>query len=294
MNRVRNNVLVAAAVFLMASACSDIPQPFRDGSDGELPLPTSPTTIGVGVIPVFGVTNAQSRELSLRIADALQEQEIPAVAVDGIGRMGFSLETTLTDIRLSRGMVELVYDWRVLGRNRNDVRHAGSDVFYIDETLWQNGSQDGFDQFAVAVGDRVAQTIAPPLSLPVTEESPWAGISVQILPPQNAPGDGEIALPQILAGRLARAGFEPPSGMPDFTVAGIVSVTRYDSVQDDIAIIWQVTDATGADMGEVRLDNRIPTGELDGAWGFVAEAIVDASFPGILEIIAASSSVSTP
>jgi hypothetical protein len=56
-------------------------------------------------------------------------------------------------------------------------------------------------------------------------------------------------------------------------------------IQDDIAIIWQVLDQDRQSMGEVRLDNRIPRGELDGAWGMIAEAVVDGAMPGLLEII---------
>ena len=81
---------------------------------------------------------------------------------------------------------------------------------------------------------------------------------------------------------------------PDYFIAGTVSVSRYDSVQDDIAVIWQVLSADGQGLGEVRLDNRIPTGELDGSWSMVAEAIIDAALPGIIEIIAATLPIETP
>jgi len=65
-----------------------------------------------------------------------------------------------------------------------------------------------------------------------------------------------------------------------------VSVIQYDAGQDDVAIVWQILNADGQNLGEVRLDNRIPRGELDGPWGMIAEAIVDGALPGLLEIIA--------
>ena len=279
---------LTAIAALLLSACGNLPQPFQNQSALELPLPATPSTMGIGVIPVFGITNEEGVLLSGLIADVMQQRDLPAQAVDGIGRMRFSLETTIIGTRRMQGFIEVGYEWRVLGRTRDTVRYAGSDSLVIDEGEWRNRSDAGFNQIANALANRVADEIAPPLSSPETTRSPWQGLTVLIQPPEEAPGDGAVALSRTLAGRLSRLGFEPGGDKADFTVSGSVSLSQYDSVQDDIAILWQVRDTTGADLGEVRLDNRIPKGELDGSWGLVAEAIIDTALPGILEIMAAN------
>lgn len=272
---------------VLLAACGELPQPFRSDADIDLPLPATPSTLGIGVIPVYGVSDAQSGDLSAHIAETLRLRDIPAESVDGVGRLGFSLETTLADIETVEDFVRLTYQWRLLGRTSRDIRQSGTEILVVDQNQWQDGSPNGFAFFATAVGEHVANLVSPPILTPAPARSPWEGITVRIEPPLDAPGDGAMALAQGLASRFSRAGFEPPSGPADFTVSATVTVTAYDSVQDDIAIVWQVADGTGADLGAVRLDNRIPSGELDGPWGLVAEAIIDASLPGILEIIAA-------
>ncbi len=286
-----NSVLIAIVMFLLG-ACGTLPQPFQVQGEVELPLPQTPSTMGIGVIPVFGITNEKAIVLSQLIADELQQREFPAQAVDGIGRMRFSLETTVTESRLSLGSIELAYEWRVLGRTRDTVRHSGTGVIVVADDEWYDGSLAGLNQIAGTVAGRVTDVIGPPTTRATLTESPWQGLTILIQPPGEAPGDGATALSRILANRLARLGFAPASGQADFTLAGKVSVSPYDSAQDDIAIIWQVFDPAGEDLGEVRLDNRIPKGDLDGSWGLVAEAIIDTALPGLIEIMAVSRPIS--
>ena len=279
---------------ILIGACGTLPQPFQAEGEIELPLPETPSTMGIGVVPVFGIDNDKAVALSQLIAEELQQKEFPAQAVDGVGRIRFSLETTLVESNAAPGSVELTYEWRVVGRTRDTVQNSGAGEVILEAVDWRDDNQSGLAQFSAAVAEHVAQAIAPPAALANRKESPWQGLTILIQPPRVAPGDGATALSRILANRLARLGFEPAAEQADFTVAGTVSLSSYDSVQDDIAIIWQVFSPAGEDLGEVRLDNRIPKGDLDGSWGLVAEAIIDTALPGLLEIMAVSGPVSAP
>ena len=288
----RHQSLVLSLLVLITSACSDLPQPFRTGRNLDLPLPATPSILGIGVTPVSGVDNKQSLTLAQYIASSLQERDIPAEAVDSVGRLGFSLETTVVDVSSSSEGNIVHYQWAVVGRSSTEIHYSGSETSIVEGSTPQDRSDENVFGLAAIVAKRVANAIGAP-TIPAPNAPTWAGVKVRILPPTSAPGDGALSLPRQLANRFARAGFEPPVETADFTVSVVVAAKAYDSNQQDISIVWTVTDSRDRNLGDVRLDNRIPSGELDGPWGFIAEAIIDASFPGILEIIAMTRAEST-
>ena len=278
---------------LLLCACADIPQPFRASGEIALPLPVSPSTHGIGVIPVDGMEDALASDLSVRISGALGQRDIPAQSVDRRGRLGYSLEGTLRTTSVSNGLRSVSFDWQLLDRSGNAVERLEQTI-QINDGDWVEGSDSALDLIAEDIAAQLAALVAPSLEIATPRASPWQGLTITVQPPREAPGDGVTALSRTLANRLAQQGFEPAPDKPDFFIAGTVSVSRYDAFQDDIAIIWQVLNTDGDDMGEVRLDNRVPRGELDGPWGMIAEAVIDSALPGILNIIATALPADTP
>lgn len=268
-------------------ACGAVPQPFRRSPSTQNPLLANPSGAGLGVLPPAGIDRIAAAYIADRIANDLRMQEIPAEAVSRTGILGFTAEGNLSDSSDDGFLTTLSFDWRLLNRLGQIVTRLSQTV-QVDSASWLAGKDSALDRIANDMTAQLALLLAPPVDVerPPEQKNPWAGMTATIQRPESAPGDGAQSLGNAMANRLLREGFKPTDGAPDVVLAATVNVTRYDLAQDDIAIIWQVLDQDGQSMGEVRLDNRIPRGELDGAWGMIAEAIVDGAMPGLLEIIA--------
>lgn len=267
-------------------ACGNVPQPFRRATNTSNPLLANPSGAGIGILPPAGIDRGTAKIIADRIAEELRQQEIPAEAVNRTGALGFTAEGNLRESLVDDSIATLTFDWRLLNRLGQIVTRIEQTVS-VDSAGWTNGTPAAAGRVATDMAARLAYMLAPPIE---TERrqfqgKPWDGLTATIQRPPSAPGDGAQALGNAMANRLAREGFKPANGQPDVIFAAMVSVTRYDAVQDDIVIIWQILTPEGQNLGEVRLDNRIPTGELDGSWGMIAEAIVDGAMPGLLEII---------
>lgn len=113
---------------------------------------------------------------------------------------------------------------------------------------------------------------------------------IAIAGPAKAPGDGEKSLPPALRAvlsqhpslHLADAGTEG-----DIRILCEVTLTAAKDLPQaqDIVIVWRAVTRDGTALGEVRQDNRIPKGALDGAWGAIALDIANAAAPGIVDLL---------
>jgi hypothetical protein len=268
-------------------ACGSVPQPFRRASNTQNPLLANPSGAGLGVLPPAGIDRTIASNIADRIADNLRQQEIPAEAVSKTGVLGFTAEGNLSDSSDDGFLTTLSFDWRLLNRQGQIVTRLNQTV-QVESAAWVEADSTAHNRVADDMSARLVLLLAPSIDVepPPEQTTPWDGLTATIRRPDTAPGDGAQSLGNAMANRLAREGLKPTDGVPDVVLAATVNVTRYDLTQDDIAIIWQVLDSKEQSLGEVRLDNRIPRGELDGAWGMISEAIVDGAMPGLLEIIA--------
>lgn len=280
----RHLITLLASTTLVA--CGAVPQPFRRAPNTQNPLLANPSGAGLGVLPPAGIDRAAASYIAGRIADDLRQQEIPAEAVSRTGVLSFTAEGNLSDSSDDGFLTTLRFDWRLLNRLGQIVTRLSQTV-QVESAAWVGDNSIAHDQVASDMAARLVLLLAPSIAVerPIETKSPWNGLTATIQRPETAPGDGAQSLGNAMANRLVREGFKSADGTPDVVFAATVNVTRYDISQDDIAIIWQVLDPEGQNLGEVRLDNRIPRGELDGSWGMIAEAIVDGAMPGLLEII---------
>lgn len=267
-------------------ACGSVPQPFRRAPNTQNPLLANPSGAGLGVLPPAGIDRTAASYIAGRIANDLKQQEIPAEAVSRTGILSFTADGNLSGFSDDGFLTTLSFNWRLLNRLGQVVTRLNQTV-QVESAAWIAGDGAAHDRVAHDMAARLALLLAPSTDVERTPEQkrPWAGLTATIQRPETAPGDGAQSLGNAMANRLVREGFKPADGTPDIVLAAIVSMTEHDMIQDDIAIIWQVLDQDRQSMGEVRLDNRIPRGELDGAWGMIAEAVVDGAMPGLLEII---------
>jgi len=272
---------------LSLTACGNVPRPFEPTEGAVIFLPESPSTLGIGVLPIEGIDPVMAEQLASAIADALRQQDIPAEAVDRSEHLGYSLEGHANIEGSSNLGDEIILTWRLKDRN-GDITQQFTQALQMERSEWEALSQVLQAQVADDLTSQVAHSLAPMAPVVRPPALLGTGLSVIIRPAAEAPGDGALALARILGNRLAQQGFVPAADESDFQIVGSVIVRPYDSGHDDIAIVWQVLDSENKDLGEVRLDNRIPRGELDGPWGLVAEAIVDSAFPGLMEIVIAT------
>lgn len=282
-------LVLAALPLSILQGCGNLPQPFRPLPNSSPPPLTNPRGAGIGVLPPTGIEADASDDIAARIATDLQDREILSQTVDRVGTLGFTLEGNLRDKVSGNLTTTLTFDWRLLTRN-GQISQRLEQTTEVDSAEWVSGFPEPRRRIADDISSQLVMMFAPPVETiaPAAPSSPWAGISISIQRPQNAPGDGAEALGIALANRLGAAGFKPADDRPDVVLGALVDLSPYDAVQQEVAIVWQVLNADGEILGDVRLDNRIPAGSLDGAWGLAAEAIVEAAWPGILEIISSS------
>ena len=285
----RRNValqLAGLATLIGVAGCGNVPQPFRRTPNSSNPLLANPSGAGIAILPPIGLDNLSGRYVADRIAETLRQQEIPAEALDRAGLLGFTVEGNLSETSVEDGVARVTFDWRLLNRRGEIIERLNQDI-ENDASAWINQDEPALNAIADDISGQLILLLAPPViaASNAPESKPWAGLTVTIERPETAPGDGAQALGRALANRLLAEGFQPPEDEADFVISASVSVSIFYFSQDDVSILWSILSPDGENLGEVRLDNRIPRGQLDGAWGEIAEAIIDGAFPGLLQIV---------
>jgi len=66
-----------------------------------------------------------------------------------------------------------------------------------------------------------------------------------------------------------------------------VQVTMSDegTDQQQVQIVWIITDAQGREAGRIAQLNDIPAHSLDGHWGEVAMTVAEQAAPGVVEVL---------
>jgi len=278
---------------LVLTSCGNIPRPFEPHKQAFIPLLESPSTLGIGVLALPTDKPQAGQNLAEGIAAQLREHGIPSESVDRLGILGYSLEGSFVEERYSDQGSEVLINWSLKNRSGELIQSFSQSIptkVLDNERLSDNSRKQVGQNLASRIKDSLGLYLS---NIPPASDTPSAkligdGLSVMIRPPFAAPGDGATSLAQTLANRLAQQGFSPGKDTWDLEIIGTVHVRNYDTVKDDIAITWRVVNALGKDLGEVKLDNRIPRGELNRPWGSIADAVIDSAFPGLMEIISSA------
>ena len=275
--------VVLLPVVLLAS-CGDLPQPFRGNPGATARFLAEPPTPRLAV-PVPGqalLPDHAAGTFATALADALQNQEVPAVA--GPAQQG---------------------DWRLAV----DAGLHGATVVPVYTVLDPMGKDKGkAEGKPVASADWAAASPAT-LTLAATDVAP--GIAdllsriqaaqqhadpnslynrharVQVLDVTGAPGDGDLALTRQMRTILAGLGpivQETPIGA-DFIVRGGVKLVPIGGGQERVEIQWSVVNPKGDERGRVVQLNDVPAGSLNGYWGDVATAVAQEAAGGVRDVI---------
>ena len=284
----------AVAAVLLLAACGQIPRPFMDApqATADNPLLDIPTAVGIAVVPVRGLPESLSGAIARAAAARLQSFEIPAEAVPHNAGLGFTLEGVAETAAVSPSGREVSILWTLKSR-RGAVTGTHRQNVTLGEDIWQNGS----GETPVLMGGEAATAIAAllgaampegPAAKPATAPTGLGLPSVSVKPVEGAPGDGRESLRLAVIQILNENGVRRDDVMPDVILTcAMRSMPATDGLQQ-VEIVWRATTREGADLGSMRLDNTIPNGALDGAWGPTAFAIADAAAADLMTLLTAT------
>ncbi len=278
------------AALLLLSACQPLPHPFdHDLPPPNSPILTPPDSAGVVVLPVAGAPEPTAHDLAAVMAGALRDDDVPA-GTAASNRDSFRLTGTATTKDVGGGNLLVTIDWEM--RDAGGVPVSRQEVVLtMAATAWRQGGKD----LAELVHQsepflaRMVETTAPPPRM----DDPL----IDVRAVTGAPGDGDQSLGQAMADALRRANLslvKSPQDKPSFVVRGSVDVLPPNDGKQQIRISWSLLRADGGQIGQVKQENAVPAGSLDGAWGLTAYDVANAAAPGIAALIAERQRANTP
>jgi hypothetical protein len=111
---------------------------------------------------------------------------------------------------------------------------------------------------------------------------------------EGAPGDGRDSLRLAVIQVLYEKGVPRDDTNPEIVLNCSVTSTPVAGAQQKVEIVWHAISSTGSDLGNVKIENTIPSGALDGAWGPTAFAIASAAVPDLLTLLSAKPAAPNP
>ncbi|HWK44140.1 MAG TPA: hypothetical protein VNT30_05455 [Stellaceae bacterium] len=269
----------------LMAACQPLPHPLAGPTPPQATaILTLPDSVGVVVPPVRNAPPAPSAALSAAVADAFRKADIPASTTTG-NRRSLRLIGDASGTAVTGDQAAIRIQWNLVDA---DGKTVGSDLQQrtMTATDWAQATPEmlaGMAQGEVAVLSAMVQGTAPVEVKPVHR--------VVVRPVTGAPGDGAKSLTRAIAFALQKVSIDViPAGASTPTdgvlaVQGDVLVEAARPGQQHVVITWSVLRPDGSVAGQVKQDNTIPQGSLDGIWGEIALAIGNAAADGIAEVV---------
>ena len=275
--------LAALAAAAFAAACQPLPHPFAEDRPPASLLSVRDSA-GVSVAPIEGEPRATADKLAAGVASALLQREIPAS--DKTTSLGsYLLNGRIERARSRDGKVTVTAHWRLQNAAGQPV---GERTAQLDAAAreWDKGD----DQVVARLATASAAEIAPLLEDEAPAEAAGGGRTrIAIRPVSGAPGDGAESLSKAIANVLKRADLtvlDNASAKADLYVDAEVTVAPVKPDKQHVKVVWHVRRADGAEIGTVAMENDVPRGLLNGAWGDVAYNIAIAAGDGLMQLVA--------
>lgn len=273
----------AVAVVLLLSACQPIPHPF----DRDVPPPNSgvltpPDSAGVVVEPVAGAPEPTAHDLAAAMVAALQADDVPA-STSASNRGSYRLSGTATTKDVGGGNLLISIAWEM--RDARGVPTSRQEsALTLPDAVWRQGGK-GIAEFAHQSAPFLARMVESNAPAPRLDVDPLVAVRAVT----GAPGDGGRSLGQAMEDALRRAKLalvQKPEDKPRFVVQGNVNIAPPADGKQRVTISWSLLRADGGQIGQVKQENAVPAGSLDGAWGLTAYDVANAAAPGIAALIA--------
>lgn len=275
----RLSLTILAAGFVTA-ACQPLPQPFQADSRARatdtLIRPIGETSLFIP--PVSGLPQGADAALAETLARALNEKDVPASAT-GRNR----LSSVLT-VRLEPRGGDAVWSWDERAPD-GSLQAGESRSLGIAAARLAANDAAAIKQAATTMAEAIAQKLNAAVIEAVQIDARPVMLAVKEC--EGAPGDGNRALRQAMREILILGGRNP---LPDLAGADYVIGCRVNVWQDTpdserVTIEWVLLGASGSQIGDVKQANRIPRGQLAGAWGNTAHIIAQGGWQGLSEIL---------
>lgn len=291
------SVYVALFCLVTFAGCGPLPQPFRGAPSiaSNNPLIDIPAAVGITVLPIKGIPEPLNKNLSAAVAEQLRDLEIPAESAPYNAGLGFSLEgwAQLEKPTPSGISIDIAWTLRSL---------AGTKVgaYRQKATISESALRQGNALTAAKLGEEIANATVMMISnntmpinttLPRIEPSPnYPTVSVR--PVKGAPGDGRESLKLAVLQSLSLNGVPRDDINPEVIINCEIVSKPFSTRLQHVQILWRIQLADGPELGTAQLDNTIPIGALDGAWGAIAFTIADAGAADILNLLASAARLS--
>jgi hypothetical protein len=277
-------IAVAALLLWSLTSCQPLPHPLAaNAPPPDAPIMALKDGAGIAVAPVDGLPAPLAGQLAEALAEALRDADVPA-STAARNRRSYTLRSAAEEREAPGGRATIVLRWELL---EPGGKPAGRDERTVETDLpsWRAGSAPALEA--------LAKSAAPSIAFLLQEEGAGAADGGQRLVVPliaGAPGDGSQTLANAMRNALRRASFDvaerpDPGAGKQMTLVGTVALGPVAAKQQDVTIIWSLRDAGGGQIGEVKQQNRIPAGSLDGAWGDIAYAVASSAAPGITALL---------
>jgi hypothetical protein len=272
------------ALLALLAACGSLPRPFegRPGSLATQLAQPPPARLAVPVPTNALLSDEASQAYAEAVADALQQQEVPAV-VD-IARSGDWRLAVTAELRGDK----VVPIFAVL--DPNGQQRGATEGGSVDAALWADGTKPTLEKAAAAAAPALAELLtsieaARRLSDPNSLANRPARIQVKTV--TGAPGDGNHSLTRQIRLQLPQVGelVQDKAAGADFVVEGQVHIAAGAGGMQRVEIQWIVSDMRGAELGRVVQLNEVAPGTLDKVWGDVALVVAQEAAGGIRDVI---------
>lgn len=160
--------------------------------------------------------------------------------------------------------------WRLAGREQDGT------------IVWDLYDSDGKMVGTATSAARVAALVQDDAPVEVRAKGPVVAVPLV----EGAPGDGPKALARAMSAALRKAqlAVDDKAEKP-WVVAGRVAVAKPAKRQQHVQIVWELRKPDGEKVYEVKQENEVPAGQLDGAWGDIAWAVASAAAEAIVPLI---------
>jgi hypothetical protein len=269
----------ALAALLLLSACQPLPHPFAH----DLPPPnaailTPPDSAGVIVEPVAGAPEPAAHELAAAMATALQDQDVPA-STSASNRGSYRMSGSATTRDVGSGNLLVTVAWEMREATGMPLSRQDS-TLTVAATAWRRGGK-AIAALAQQSAPFFAKAVESTAPAPLADGDPV----IAVRGVTGAPGDGAQSLARAMADALRRSHLmlvDHPDDKANFVVRAEVDAGG----KQEVKIAWSLLRADGGQVGEVRQQNAVPAGSLDGPWGLTAYDAANAAAPGIAALIA--------
>ena len=269
---------------VLLAGCGDLPQPFLGNPGATARMLAQPPTprLAVPVPDLALLSDAAAETLAKALADALQNQEVPAV--EGPAQAGdWRLEVTAG---LHGATVVPVY--AVLDpKGREQGMSEGAPLASAD---WAAGTPATLSRAATAAAPGIADLLTH-IEAALQPADPHSlynrAARVQVVDVTGAPGDGNLALTRQMRTMLSQLGpvVQDTAIGADFVVRCTVKLVAIAGGQQRVEIQWSVATPSGDERGRVVQLNNVPAGSLNGYWGDVASVVAQEAAGGVRDVL---------